>query len=202
MAKKEEKKQGAEVVSLESATTENIIDVLGKGNIVKDGMMEDIEKKIQEEQDKNIQSRIKVRMLDSKYNEALSLLKMRKSRRDEEIKLRELTQRGNLRRQLCGAIIDETFVSHNKLDNSKKEFDVELYSKDNKQKLVFQKTHVKVGEKIPAIDYLTYDEAYEDIQKRLRKEQDESDEQYAKEKKSLDAYFGSDWRSDWRYRTF
>lgn len=202
MAKKEEKKQGTEVVSLESATTENIIDVLGKGNIVKDGMMEDIEKKIQEEQDKNIQSRIKVRMLDSKYNEALSLLKMRKSRRDEEIKLRELTQRGNLRRQLCGAIIDETFVSHNKLDTSKKEFDVELYSKDNKQKLVFQKTHVKVGEKIPAIDYLTYDEAYDDIQKRLRKAQDESDEQYAKEKRSLDAYFGSDWRSDWRYRNF
>lgn len=202
MAKKEEKKKGTEVVSLESATTENIIDVLGKGNIVKDGMMEDIEKKIQEEQDKNIQSRIKVRMLDSKYNEALSLLKMRKSRRDEEIKLRELTQRGNLRRQLCGSTIDETFVSHNKLDTSKKEFDVELYSKDNKQKLVFQKTHVKVGEKIPAIDYLTYDEAYEDIQKRLRKAQDESDEQYAKEKRSLDAYFGSDWRSDWRYRNF
>lgn len=200
MAKKEEKKATSQVAKLESATTENIMDIITNGNIVQDGMMDEIDAKLKEQQDNILKEHIRVRMIDSKYNEALSLLKMRKSRRDEEIKLEELTERGNLRRQLCGAVVDETFIAHNKLDSAKKEFDVEFYGKDKKQKLTFAKVHVKAGDKVPPIDYTTYDEAYDDISERLRKKQKESDEQYANEKKALDAFFGDNWHSDWRYR--
>ena len=202
MAKKEEEKKAtSQVAKLEFATTENIMDIITKGNIVQDGMMDEIDAKLKEQQDNNLKEHIRIRMVDSRYNEALSRLKMRKSRRDEEIKLEELTERGNLRRQLCGAVVDETFIKHNKLDSTKKEFDVEFYGKDKKQKLTFAKVHVKVGDKIPPIDYMTYDEAYDDISEHLRKKQTESDEQYAKEKKALDAFFGDNWHSDWRYRS-
>ena len=201
MAKKEEEKKAtSQVAKLESATTENIMDIITKGNIVQDGMMDEIDAKLKEQQDNNLKKHIRIRMIDSKYNEALSRIKMLKSRRDEEIKLKELTERGNLRRQLCGAVVDETFIKHNKLDATKKEFDVEFYGKDKKQNLTFAKVHIKVGDKIPPIDYITYDEAYDDISERLRKKQTESDEQYAKEKKALDAFFGDNWHSDWRYR--
>ena len=201
MAKKEEEKKAtSQVAKLESATTENIMDIINKGNIVQDGMMDEIDAKLKEQQDNNLKEHIRIRMIDSKYNEALSLIKMLKSRRDEEIKLEELTARGNLRRQLCGAVVDEKFIKHNKLDATKKEFDVEFYGKDKKQNLTFTKVHIKVGDKIPSIDYMTYDEAYDDISERLRKKQTESDERYAKEKKSLDAFFGDNWHSDWRYR--
>ena len=202
MAKKEEEKKAtSQVAKLESATTENIMDIITKGNIVQDGMMDEIDARLKEQQDNNLKEHIRIRMIDSKYNEALSRLKMRKARRDEEIKLEELTERGNIRRQLCGALVDEAFIKHNKLDSTKKEFDVEFYGKDKKQKLTFDKVHVKVGDKIPSIDYMTYDEAYDDISERLRKKQTESDEQYAKEKKALDAFFGDNWHSDWRYRS-
>ena len=200
MAKKEEEKKAtSQVAKLEFATTENIMDIITKGNIVQDGMMDEIDAKLKEQQDNNLKEHIRIRMIDSRYNEALSRLKMRKSRRDEEIKLEELTERGNLRRQLCGAVVDEVFIKHNKLDSTKKEFDVEFYGKDKKQNLTFAKVHIKVGDKIPPIDYVTYDEAYDDISARLRKKQTESDEQYAKEKKSLDTFFGDNWHSDWRY---
>lgn len=201
MAKKEEEKKAtSQVAKLESATTENIMDIITKGNIVQDGMMDEIDAKLKEQQDNNLKKHIRIRMIDSKYNEALSRLKMRKSRRDEDIKLEELAERGNLRRQICGAVVDKTFIEHNKLDATKKEFDFEFYGKDKKQNLTFAKVHIKVGDKIPPIDYITYDEAYDDISNRLRKKQTESDEQYAKEKNALDAFFGDNWHSDWRYR--
>lgn len=201
MAKKEEKKPVAPV-TLENATTDNIVDILHQSNTVKDGTLAKVNEKIKEEKDVRLQQKLKIRLLDSQYNEALSLLKMRKSRRDESIKLDELRIRGNMRRQLCGAVVDETFVKHNKLDESKKEFDIELYSKDKKNKLVYEKTHVKVGEPIPSIDWPTYDEAYSDLNDKLRTRQNESDAEYAKDKKDLDAYFGNEWGSDWRYDRF
>ena len=119
MAKKEEEKKAtSQVAKLESATAENIMDIITNGNIVQDGMMDEIDAKLKEQQDNNLKEHIRIRMVDSKYNEALSLLKMRKSRRDEEIKLEELTERGNIRRQLCGAVVDEAFIKHNQRDST------------------------------------------------------------------------------------
>lgn len=199
MAKEKKEAVKNAVNALETATVENVLDVVKNGSIVTDGLSKEIDESIEKDLDDQVKRQVKNRKCDSLYEEALAKIKLVKNRREEKIKLKELTIKGNLRRQLCGGIVDETFIAHNKLDAKAKEFDVEFYGEDSKKNITFTKQHIKAGEKVPQINYLLYDRARADLEEKLRKEQNESDKQYRLEKQEIEAYFGDYWSPSWRY---
>lgn len=192
MAKKEESKNVP--VAVTGMTMDNVVDLLSGKITSTTEMNTAIDESINKEIAETTQREIKNRKWDSLYEEAKAMLDQRHSKNISKLALEELTERGNLRAQMCGGICDDLFIEHNKLDKSKKEFEVMLY--DNNGKYV--KTKIKKDEPLPAIDYVIYDTAYSDIRKRIQDKRSEIDKNRRLEQNKIEAAFGTYWNRSWR----
>lgn len=187
MAKEKEKTVVNEVMN-----ADNVMDIVSKGNradaVIVDKVLDDIQK----EKDETKARAIKNRILKADYKTTLSLIDVRRERRNSELVLEKLRRIGNLKRFMLGFTVDDTFMQHNKCKTDTCELDVP----DGKGGTIKRK--FKKGEVVePLIDYVDWDTLYSKICDDIADKRQEVDKIFRAEQQKVQASYGSYYNWDW-----
>lgn len=179
----------APVAKAQAATTENVMEMVRKGNLMDQTLTKQVLDDIEKEKDENKARELKRIILKAAYHRLSALIQLRSRRRESEITLEKLKRAEILEDKVSGFTLSE--------DKIKKHG-----GKDNKLTVGDVTYELKEGEDVwvPAsITPTEYYEAERELNSDIRKKMNESDTQLQKEvqelRKQYPGYYSYDW--DW-----
>ena len=187
--KKNQQEQKSPAVAAQAATTENVMEMVRKGNLMDQSLTKQVLEDIEKEKDENKARELKRIILKAAYHRLLALIQLRSRRRESEITLEKLKRAEVLEDKVSGFVLTE--------DKIKKHG-----GKDGKLTVGDNTYTLKEGEEVwvPAtITTTEYHEEERELNSDIRKKMNESDTQLQKEtaelRKQYPGYYSYDW--DW-----
>lgn len=183
---------------------DNIMEQIEAGNRADTALTTKVMDDIKKEKDERKAMEIKRRFLKASYQRDLALLQRRKERRSTDVAGYKIRQAGRLCRFLMGFTFDESILEYAKtpddilkreeLDAEKKTLTIIVDAKKGTKKTF------KLGEAVPAIiDCVDYDDALEELNRKIRSKQEQNDKEYRIEINKLDLSYGDYYSSSWRW---
>lgn len=164
----EENKEKNTVVSLD-----NIDQVVDKGNLADELMSKAVLEDFQKEKDEKIKNEMKARYGRAKYDQLLSLFKLKKSRAEEAVAKKRLALSNGLILQMMGGTVEE-------------------------KNTIIDGKYVEPGTKVEiSINYLQYDELKRKADNDIAKELSEIQDNYYKDRNKLRSGYEGLYRSWW-----
>lgn len=187
--KENKQQENAPIVATQAATSENVMDIVRKGNLMDQALTKKVMEDIQKEKDENKARELKRIVLKASYHRLLALIQVRSRRRESDITLEKLKRAEILEDQVAGFVLSE--------DKIKKHG-----GKDGKLTVGEESFELKEGEEVWVPAQITPNEYYErerELNSDIRKKMNESDSQLQKEtaelRKQYPGYYSFDW--DW-----
>ena len=195
MAKNEKDKQGKTAVA--PITSENVMEVVRKGNLMNQVITKQVNDEIQKEKDERKATLLKNRILKASYRRLLKLIQLRHKRKINEITLETLKKAEILEDQLAGFILTEEKIKTHGGKNGVLEIEVLGADGVTKEK---QKFELKEGEEIwvpGSITTVEYDQKSDELVADERKKVYEADRLLDKNTRELQAQYPSYYSYSW-----